>query len=168
LRGIAEEPGAEDAEPLLPVNALADRFVRPTTAADLAAVRTLLEQSALPTADLTTALGLRLWVLMEGDQLVGAVGLERYGASGLLRSLVVSPTSQRRGLGRELVATLEREASAAGVKILVLLTQTAERFFARLGYAVIDRGYIPDEVKESAEFRSLCPASAVCMSKTLT
>jgi amino-acid N-acetyltransferase len=150
------------------MNASTDRFVRGATASDLAAVRILLEQSALPTADLTTAPDLRLWVLMDGEQLVGAVGLERYGASGLVRSLAVAPARQRRGVGQQLVATVEREAAAAGIKRLVLLTQTAERFFTRLGYDVIDRGYAPDEVKESAEFRSLCPASAVCMSKALT
>jgi N-acetylglutamate synthase-like GNAT family acetyltransferase len=149
------------------MNAVADRFVPATTAADLAAVRALLEQSALPTADLMTAPNLRFWVHIDNNQLVGAVGLERYGASGLLRLLVVSPASQRRGLGRELVATLEREAATAGIKMLVLLTQTAEPFFARLGYTVIDRAYVPGEVKESAEFRSFCPASAACMSKAL-
>jgi amino-acid N-acetyltransferase len=51
--------------------------------------------------------------------------------------------------------------------MLVLLTQTAEPFFARLGYSVVDRVYVPDEVKASAEFRSLCPAAATCMTKSL-
>lgn len=150
------------------MNAVANRFVRPTTAADSAALRSLLEQSALATADLTTAPDLRFWVLIDGDQIVGAVGLERYGAAGLLRSLVVSPDSQRRGLGQRLVATLEREATAAGVKTLVLLTQTAERFFTRLGYIVSDRRDVPDAIRQSAEFRSLCPAAAVCMMKALS
>lgn len=36
-----------------------------------------------------------------------------------------------------------------------------------LGYAVIDRAYVSEELRQSAEFRSLCPASAVCMSKAL-
>jgi amino-acid N-acetyltransferase len=150
------------------MKAVANRFVRPTTAADLGAVRSLLEQSALATADLTTAPDLRFWALIDGERIVGAVGLERYGAAGLLRSLVVSPDSQRRGLGHRLVATLEREASAAGVKTLVLLTQTAERFFTRLGYTVRERREVPDAIRQSAEFRSLCPAAAVCMMKALS
>jgi amino-acid N-acetyltransferase len=50
---------------------------------------------------------------------------------------------------------------------LVLLTQTAQSFFERLGYGVIDRALSPEAVRTSAEFRSLCPASAVCMTKTL-
>jgi amino-acid N-acetyltransferase len=47
------------------------------------------------------------------------------------------------------------------------LTETAEGFFRGLGYHVIDRGYVIEELKQSAEFRSLCPASAVCMTKSL-
>jgi amino-acid N-acetyltransferase len=149
------------------MNALVDRLVRAATAADFAAISTLVEHSALPTADLRTAPNLRFWVLVDREIVVGAIGLERYSASGLLRSLVVSSDRQRRGLGKALVARLERDAAADCVKTLVLLTETAEPFFRRLGYFVIDRTFAPEEIKASAEFRSLCPASAVCMSKVL-
>jgi amino-acid N-acetyltransferase len=47
------------------------------------------------------------------------------------------------------------------------LTETAQAFFQRLGYTAIDRARVSDHVKQSAEFRSLCPDSAVCMSKAL-
>ena len=49
----------------------------------------------------------------------------------------------------------------------MLLTETAEKFFRAIGYEVIDRRHVPEEIKQSAEFRSLCPASAVCMTKLL-
>jgi len=81
--------------------------------------------------------------------------------------LAVAPSHQRRGLGQQPVASLEIESRTGGVRQLVLLTQTAERYFRRLGYAVVDRGEVPNEVKQSAAFRSLCPASAVCMTKSL-
>ena len=95
------------------------------------------------------------------------IGLERHGSAGLLRSLAVSPGHRRQGLGCDLVATLEREARAAGVQVLVLLTQTAVAFFAGLGYEVVERALAPVGLKQSAEFRLLCPASAVCMIKRL-
>ena len=66
-----------------------------------------------------------------------------------------------------LVLVLERDALSAGTEMLVLLTQAAAPFFARLGYSVVDRAYVPEEVNASAEFRSLCPASAICMAKSL-
>ena len=99
--------------------------------------------------------------------ILGVIGLERFGSDALLRSLAVSPDHRKRGLGQELVARLEHDAQAEGIQRLVLLTETAEAFFRRLGFAVTDRSHVSDGVKQSAEFRSLCPISAICMSKAL-
>jgi arsenate reductase len=93
--------------------------------------------------------------------------MERFGTCALLRSLAVGTSFQRRGFGHNLVARLERDAQAYGVEQLVLLTETAEKFFRAIGYEVIDRRLVPEEIKQTAEFRSLCPASAVCMTKLL-
>lgn len=141
--------------------------MRPSTAADFRQVRALLAGEGLPIEDLDSAPGLRFWVAEDRGELTGAIGLERSGPVGLLRSLVVAPDYRKRGLARLLVATVEREAAANGIELLVLLTQTAEPFFNALGYHIVDRAYVPDEIKESAEFRSLCPASAVCMTKAV-
>jgi len=143
--------------------------IRPGSLADLPAVRDLLEGAGLPTADLTRAPGLQLWVLEEGDSsIVGAIALERSsGHEALLRSMVIVPASRGCGLGRGLVERVENDSRQAGIHRLVLLTETAKSFFERLGYAVIDRQSVGSAVKESAEFRSLCPASAVCMAKSL-
>jgi amino-acid N-acetyltransferase len=134
---------------------------------DLAAVRALLDRASLPSSDLSSATAVQLWVVRDGERVLGAVGLESFGKTGLLRSLVVSEDARGRGLGGALVESLERFARAAGLAELVLLTQTAEAFFAERGYAVIARANAPATVRESSEFKSLCPASAVCMSKRL-
>jgi N-acetylglutamate synthase-like GNAT family acetyltransferase len=141
--------------------------MRASTAADFGQVRALLAGAGLPVEDLDTAPGLRFWVAEDGDELIGAIGLEQSGTAGLLRSLVVAPAYRKRGLARSLVAAVEREAVVERIEQLVLLTQTAEAFFSALGYHVVDRAYVPDEIKESAEFRSLCPASALCMTKSI-
>jgi amino-acid N-acetyltransferase len=141
--------------------------VRVARAADFSRVRDLLIAARLPIEDLKSASGLRLWVAEDQDRIVGAIGLESLGAAGLLRSLVVVPSHRQHGLGSSLTETLERAARAKGIEVLVLLTQTAEAFFKRHGYKVIERGHVPDEVKHSAEFQSLCPASAICMTKSL-
>lgn len=134
---------------------------------DLAAIQELLHRAGLPTDDLRCAPGLQVYVLEAEGLLAGVIGLERFGASALLRSLAVEPEYRGRGLGRELVAQLERYAQAGGVERLVLLTETAEAFFRRLDYVPIDRSNAPEAIKQSAEFRSLCPASAICMTKPL-
>ena len=134
---------------------------------DLAAVLALLKSSGLPTADLTSASDLHLWVVEENETIFGVIGMERFGDCALLRSLAVGTSFQRRGIGSQLVARLEREAQNEGIEQLVLLTETAEPFFRAIGYEAIDRRLVPEKIKESAEFRSLCPASAVCMRKLL-
>jgi amino-acid N-acetyltransferase len=134
---------------------------------DVAAVQQLLVASQLPVDDLDEARELRFWVAEAHERVIGAIALERYGAVGLLRSLVVAASHQKQGVGGDLVATLEREARYSGVERLVLLTQTAETFFHRIGYCLVDLGDVSDEIKASAEFRSLCPATALCMTKSL-
>jgi amino-acid N-acetyltransferase len=84
-----------------------------------------------------------------------------------VRSLAVAPEYRRHGLGHKLVSRLEHDARVDGIEQLVLLTETAERFFRYLGYEAIDRQSVSDGLKQSAEFRSLCPAYAVCMRKAL-
>jgi amino-acid N-acetyltransferase len=149
------------------MSAVAEHDIRRGKAGDLSAIATLLESADLPTADLSRAEDFQTWVLEAQGQLLAAIGLERFGDDALLRSLVVAPAQRKRGLGRELVARLERDARAAGIARLILLTETAEGFFRSRGYVVTDRREVSDRVKQSAEFRSLCPVSAVCMSKRL-
>jgi amino-acid N-acetyltransferase len=142
-------------------------IIRNGQAADLPAVLRVLQGAGLPTADLESARSLPLWLLEAEESLIGVIGLERFGVYALLRSLAIAPSYQQRGMGRRLVARLERDAQADGVEQLVLLTETAEKFFRAMGYEIVDRQQVPEEIKQSAEFRSLCPASAVCMAKSL-
>ena len=93
--------------------------------------------------------------------------MERYGDDGLLRSLVIAPQARSRGAGQSLVCAIEDRAREAGLRSLVLLTTTAERFFRRLDYQTIPRSDMPAAVQRSAEFSTLCPASAICMRKAL-
>jgi len=141
--------------------------IRRGQSTDMPAVLALLQGAGLPTADLTSARELTMWVLEARDSLLGVIALERFGTDALLRSLAVAPEYRKHGLGHELVARLEQDAQANGVAQLVLLTETAEPFFRSLGYDIIDRRCVSEELKQSAEFRSLCPVSAVCMSKAI-
>lgn len=141
-------------------------LIRAGTGADLAPIRALLSAAGLPVSDLARAQP-RFVVACAGSEVIGAGALEVHGETALLRSLVVTPTSQGRGLGRRIVKSLERQARTAGIRELVLLTQTAQPFFAQLDYHVIERRDAPAALRLSAEFNALCPASAVCMAKAL-
>ena len=82
-------------------------------------------------------------------------------------ALAVAVSVRGQGVGTRLVRRAERAAAAAGLAELVLLTETAEDFFAQLGYLVVARREMPAGIRASAEFRAPCPASAVCMRKVL-
>jgi N-acetylglutamate synthase-like GNAT family acetyltransferase len=140
--------------------------IREAADRDLPQIVRLLERNALPTADLAISRPAFV-VACDGPAVIGAGGLEVFGAIGLLRSVVVDDSSRGAGLGRALVESVERTAERRGVTELVLLTETAHDFFANLGYADIARDAAPRAVRESAEFKALCPQSARCMSKRI-
>jgi len=140
--------------------------IRSARAADQAALRNLLVANRLPVEDLDES-DIGFLVASDGERVLGVIGMERHGDTGLLRSLVVADEIRGTGMGARLVSSLEELAQAEGCQRLVLLTQTAAPFFASRGYEVIERDAAPADVRASAEFRSLCPASATCMAKML-
>jgi amino-acid N-acetyltransferase len=141
------------------------QFAR-ASAQDLIAIRALLVRCGLPTSDLDSARP-EFAVIRESNRVVAAGALQRFGASALLRSVVVAPDRRGSGLGQAIVGELERVARASRVGRLILLTETAAEFFARRGYRIIERNTAPEEVLASDEFLSSCPSSATCMAKTL-
>jgi amino-acid N-acetyltransferase len=130
------------------------------------AVRSLLTAAKLPATDLPDELEHFLACGPRAGP-TGVVGLELYGHDALLRSLVVSPAMRGRGCGKALVDAAEAYARDAAVQRMFLLTETAEPFFASLGYFVASRDSAPDAIRGSTEFSSLCPASAAFMWKAL-
>lgn len=137
-------------------------LIRAATAADLPAVHGLLCEAALPLegvpADLTNFL-----VAEREGAIVGAIGLERYSESALLRSAVVHPSLRGRGVGDSLVTALLEHGRSLGVRDMVLLTTTAEAWFPRFGFKRIARDEVPAALHASAELKGACPASAVVM-----
>jgi amino-acid N-acetyltransferase len=131
-----------------------------------AEVKEQLEQAGLPFDDVDEPGRFFYRVEIDGAP-VGWGGLEPYGAEALLRSVVVPKPHQGRAHGRLLVSALADQARRAGVERLWLLTTTAPDFFAKLGFRKTDREAAPEKIRSSAEFASLCPASATCMMLTL-
>ena len=79
----------------------------------------------------------------------------------------VAPGLQRSGLGRTLTDAAIDLARQRRIPALFLLTTTADGYFPRFGFERIDRSVVPETVKESVEFKSACPASAIVMRKLL-
>jgi amino-acid N-acetyltransferase len=138
--------------------------VRPAGEADYPAVAALLQAAGLPTDGIARSLPNFLIARSgEGGRVLGAIGLEAYGSTALLRSAVVDPAERGTGVGHALVRALLVHATAQGYRELYLLTTTAEEFFPRFGFERIGREEVPEAVRGSVEFRESCPASAIVM-----
>ena len=125
----------------------------------------LLKQNELPTNDIDDSS--RLFVMINGAEVVGTIGLEHDGQDALLRSLSVSANHRNKGIGDQLVAFIEQYSNQQGVRSIYLLTTTAREYFQRKGYAIIDRNAVSEFIKKTSEYCSVCPSSAAVMKKTL-
>ena len=139
----------------------------PATAQDETALKALLCRCELPSDDISTSHLAHFFVVKDAGQVIGSVGMEICDEYGLLRSLAVMESFRGHGLGAQLVDQIEKYARTQQTKSFFLLTTTADRFFATKGYQVITRENTPAAIKETTEFKSICPASAVCMFKEL-
>lgn len=136
--------------------------IGPATARDYPGIEAVLREHHLPEAGLHAHLDTTL-VARHGGRVVGTAALELYDRSALLRSVAVTGRQRGTGLGRALTAAALHLARRRGVDQIYLLTETAEGFFSHLGFRRTDRAAVATPVRESVEFTTACPATAVCM-----
>lgn len=125
----------------------------------------LLQAQKLPTSDIND--DTLLYLLWDEEWVVGTAGIDIFEDCALLRSVSVIKEEQGKGFGRVINEQMESFAKESGINCLYLLTTTAKDFFDKQGYCVIQRDEAPLVVKETAEFTSLCPSSAVVMKKRI-
>ncbi len=133
---------------------------------DRQAIINLLTNVGLPTGDLPESLD-SFMVAGKAGQLVGSVGLERFGDYALLRSLAVDPVQQGTGLGKALYQAAMQLAAETGIREVYLITTTAAPFFAQKGFTYVDRSLVPATIRSTAQFSGLCPSSATVMNRSV-
>jgi amino-acid N-acetyltransferase len=129
---------------------------------DLDVVEALLEREQLLVDGLRQHVN-PLWVARAGNRVVGCAGLEVYGDVALLRSVAVAAEQRHSGVGSALTSAALEEAARSGIAVVYLFTKTAERFFPRFGFEIVDRADLPASVQSSVEFAHACCADAVVM-----
>lgn len=83
-----------------------------------------------------------VFVAVEGATVVGTAGLD----GAVVRTVFVSPSAQKQGIGSQLMAELERAARANGIAVLSVPSSiTAQGFYARLGFEVVEDNHHGDE-----------------------
>src|ERR1043166_1064180 len=142
-------------------------MAHPLRAGELDVLAAALAKAKLPTEDVEEP-GRLFWRFETRDEVpVGFGGLEVHGEDALLRSLVTLPPVRGRGVATAMVAQLEFEARLHGCRSLWVITTMAADFFAQRGYARGERAVVPAAIRATAEFSTLCPASADVLMKAL-
>jgi len=128
----------------------------------------LLNSADLPTADIAEVNWFDLLGYYEQGRLVAAAGFEDFKENLLLRSVVVAEQVRGNGIAASLVNALHQRAAADKRRFVWLLTTDSAAYFSKHhGYLKVDRDKAPKSVKNSNQFSSLCPASAVLMHREL-
>jgi amino-acid N-acetyltransferase len=140
--------------------------IRTATAADYQQLATLLQEENLPVIDIDTSLP-HFFVATEGADIIAGIGMEYYGGSALLRSMVTAPVWRGRGLASALTETLFEYARKKGVRSIYIVTTTAEKYFLQKGFERIERASVDAGVLQSAEFNGLCPSTAAIMRRPI-
>ncbi|AUD06567.1 arsenic resistance N-acetyltransferase ArsN2 [Spirosoma pollinicola] len=142
-------------------------YIEPAQLADKAAIIALLEQGHLLTEDLPTRLA-DFVIAKEEGRPIGVAGLERFGLVGLLRSVAVDPQYQGQQIAAQLVSRLMETAQASSLENVYLITNTADRYFERYGFQIVNRQEVPAAIQQTQQFSELCPSSAIVMKRALT
>ncbi len=131
-------------------------------------IRRLLSTCELPT--LYVHKHLKSFMVARADKrIIGVVGIEVYGRTGLFRSLCVDETYRGRGIAKMLNKKLLTYARLWKIDRLYLFTWRAEKFASKLGFRKIDKKEIPKTIRSTWQFRkSLSYPSVVCMMKKIS
>lgn len=77
-----------------------------------------------------------------GQRIVGTASLD----GSVVRTVFVAPDVQGRGIGRQLMAEVERDARDIGIAVLAVPSSvTAERFYSKLGFTAVRDSYYGQE-----------------------
>ncbi|HET7234650.1 MAG TPA: arsenic resistance N-acetyltransferase ArsN2 [Longimicrobium sp.] len=139
---------------------MSDFEIRPASAADQDEVERLLRATKLPPDGLDEQFGETYAVAVADGRIVGAAGVEVYGGAGLLRSVAVDPAWQGRGLGAALTRERLAWAEARGLDSVYLMTNTAADYFPKLGFTPVPRDNVPEGIRDSLQFATVCPSTA--------
>jgi amino-acid N-acetyltransferase len=133
---------------------------------DLPEIFALLEECDLPREGLADHVSTTL-LARKRKEIVGCAALELYQEHALLRSVAVKSAFRNQGIALRLTRRAFDLAKEYQVRNVYLLTETAREYFTRQGFVQVQRSDVPENVKRSVEFTTLCPDSATVMMKSL-
>jgi amino-acid N-acetyltransferase len=149
------------------MNTTARSSVRMAVSNDFDSVTKLLQSENLPVEDIPASLP-HFFVIEDRGEIIAAVGLEIYGQDGLLRSMVVKPSYRNQSLAATLLDNLLLFAADKGIVDIYLVTTTAENYFSKKKFFVVQRSDVPLPIGSTQEFSTLCPSTAAVMMRKIS
>ena len=125
------------------ISAVILRALRETNAKDYTdEIITRVEQSFSPEAVRALIDKRTVFVAILSSRLVGTASLD----GSVVRTVFVAPDVQARGIGKRLMADVERLARERNIPVLTVPSSvTAETFYAKLGFKAVRDNYHGDE-----------------------
>lgn len=127
----------------------------------LSDIETLLQKCDLPFEDCKEQLD-NFYGITRND-LIAIGALQIKDPVALLRSVAVQEANRGLGLAAAMTRHLLEVARSNGVRDIYLLTESAQHYFTRFGFQVVERKSLPAYVQSTRQFESLCPTSAKAM-----
>lgn len=128
---------------------------------DLATVEALLAASGLPTAGVAPQV--EQFLVAQGEELLGVLGVHAAGTQALLRSFAVRPERRNSGIGQALVEGMLARLRRQHCREAYLLTETAAAYFQRHGFTDIRREAMPQTLLAASGLADACPCSSRCL-----
>lgn len=129
---------------------------------DLTIIKNILKSNHLVYKDIGDE-GIEFFFAYEDSSFIGIIGLEKFDNLGLLRSMVINKEFRNKGYGKKVCEAFFKTVKKEGINELYLLTYDAKDFFEKVGFKVVKRKDVPEQIKHTKEFSSLCPASTDCL-----
>ena len=125
------------------ISAVILRTLRETNAKDYAReIIERIEHSFSPSAVLQLIAKRTVFVAVIGSRVVGTASLDE----SVVRTVFVAPDAQDQGIGKRMMAEVERIARERNIPSLTVPSSvTAEPFYARLGFKAVRDSYYGDE-----------------------
>jgi N-acetylglutamate synthase-like GNAT family acetyltransferase len=133
--------------------------IRRAIEADLPVIGKLLQAEGMPLFDYEEYLD-TFWVLDTGSEVTGCIGLEIYGSSALLRSIVVAPSTRGTGDGHKLTSHWLGEARARDARTAYLFTMDKAPFFSRYGFERCEMEDFDADARRTTQYTAIQQAPA--------
>lgn len=140
--------------------------IRKSKLVDESLIIQLLIDCKLPTHDIIQN-KIDFKVAVNGDNLVGCIGIEPYGKDALLRSFAIADNFRNKSLGSDLLQLILKECKDMGIERIHLLTTTAENYFLKYGFIKSDRASAPKSIIETTEFSEICPSTSIYLTLSI-